>query len=101
MFLVDAIPSEVIFYNGDIDDGGPELNPVKFEDNGSGLMFNYGSDVGFSNAAVTPTDFSQCNYVPAAGYDIAVTHICFQPSGTFNAGSPSPSFAVSFRAQIK
>ena len=101
VFIVDAIPSDVIFYNGDIDDGGPELNPVKFIDNGSGLTFDYATDVGFSNAATKPTDMAQCNYTPISGYDSAVTHICLKPSGSFNSGTPAPSFELSFRARIK
>lgn len=101
VFIVDKIPEELIFYNDDIDDGGPETHPVKFESNGSGLTFDYGTDVAYSNSATKPTDMSQCNYVPATGYDNAVTHICFQPSGTFNSGTPDPSFELSFRAKIE
>ena len=30
IFLVDTLPPEIAFYNGDIDDGGPETDPVIF-----------------------------------------------------------------------
>lgn len=101
VFIVDKIPLEVTFYNDDIDDGGPETNPVKFVDNGSGLTFDYGTDVGYSNSTTKPSDMSECNYTPTPGYDNAVTYICLQPSGTFNSRTPDSSFALSFRAKIK
>lgn len=101
VFLVDSLPPEISFYNGDIDDAGPEVHPVTFTDNSSGLVFDYNSDVGFSNATAAPTNFAGCNYVPVNGYDPNVKYICFNPSGTFQAGTPNPSFSVSFRGQIK
>lgn len=101
LFLIDEFPSEIMFYNGDIDDGGPEVNPIQFTDNGSGLSLNYASDIAFSNLATPPNDLSDCNYSPMAGYDPNVTYICIKPSGTFNSGTPNPSFEISFRAQIK
>ena len=101
LFITDQVPPQVRFYNGDIDDAGPETNPVSFADNGSGLTFDYGTDVGFSNLAAKPTAMTDCTYTPAAGYDAAVTHICIQPTGTFQSGTPDPSFSISFRAQIK
>ena len=101
VFLTDAIPAEVTFYNGDIDDAGPQINPVSFSDNSSGLTFDYATDIGFSNAATKPNNMTECTYTPTAGYDDAITHLCINPSGVFNSGSPNPSFSISFRAQIK
>ena len=101
LLLVDRLPSEITFYNGDIDDGGPETDPVAFAQTGAGLSFSYASDVGFSNAASAPTDFSSCSYVPAAGYDPAVRYVCISPSGAMAAGSPAPQASFSFRARIK
>lgn len=101
VFLVDNVPDEIEFYNGDIDGGGPQTNPVSFTGPGSGLTFNYASDVGFSNAAARPADFAACNYAPAAGYDPNVNYICFNPKGAMAAGNPDPEFSVSFRAKIK
>lgn len=101
VFLTDTLPPDVLFYNGDVDDAGPEIHPVKFEDNGSGLTFDYAADVGFSNGAIKPADMAGCNYTPSAGYDPSVTFICIEPSGSFQSGTPNPSFTVSFRTRIK
>lgn len=101
LFIVDSMPPEVEFYNADIDGVGPETNPVLFSDNGSGLTFDYATDVAFSNSVTKPTDMTDCTYIPASGYDPNVTFICIKPSGIFQFGDPSPSFSVSFRARIK
>ena len=101
IFLVDSLPDEVIFYNGDIDDAGPETDPVIFIDNGSGLSFNYGSDVKYDTGLTKPTLMNDCNYNPAAGYDPNVRFICFQPAGVMAAGTPDPGFEIQFRARIK
>ena len=100
--LIDALPGEVEFYNGDIDGPGPETNPVSFAQTGTpGLTFTYASDVAYSNAATAPANFAACAYTPAAGYDPAVTFICINPKGALASGSPDPEFSVSFRARIK
>jgi len=99
--IIDAIPSEIEFYNGDIDDGGPETTAVTGTDNGSGLTFNYAADVRYSNSGSPPANFAACNYTPSAGYDANVTYICVNPSGVMAAGNPDPSFDVKFRARIK
>ena len=101
IFLVDKLPAEVIFYNGDIDDGGPEINPVSFTTTGSSLSLNYGTDVGFSNLSAVPLMLGDCNYTPIAGYDPNVTFVCIRPSGIFNSGTPNPTFSAAFRAQIR
>ncbi|MEP1230070.1 MAG: hypothetical protein ABJG88_05290 [Litorimonas sp.] len=101
LFLKDAIPSEVVFFNGDIDDAGPEIHPVSFTNNTSSLTFNYPTDVAFSNASLPPVAMTDCTYTPIVGYDPAVTHICIQPTGSFDSGTPNPSFSVSFRARIE
>lgn len=100
IFLTDIIPANTTFYNGDIDDGGPELNPVSFQETGSGLTFTYATDVAYSDGATAPADMSDCTYTPAAGYDPLVTYICFNPKGTFAAGTPPPEFSLSFRVMI-
>ncbi|MCF6220256.1 MAG: proprotein convertase P-domain-containing protein [Robiginitomaculum sp.] len=99
--IIDAIPPEIEFYNGDIDDGGPETTAVTGTDNGSGLTFNYASDVAYSNAGSPPANFAACGYTPSAGYDPAITYLCVNPSGVMVAGDPDPSFDVKFRARIK
>lgn len=95
------MPSEIEFYYGDIDDGGPETTAITGTDNGSGLTFNYVADVRYSNGGSAPANFAACSYTPSAGYDPNVTYICVNPSGVMAAGSPDPSFDVKFRARIK
>jgi len=99
--LIDDLPSELEFYNGDVDGPGPETQPVAFTDNASGLTFTYATDVGYSNAVSAPASFASCTYTPASGYDPAVTHICVRPAGTFAVGTPAPAFSVQFRARIR
>ena len=99
--MIDPIPADVEFYNGDIDDGGPETDPVSFTQTGAGLTFTYATDVAYSNAATNPADFASCTYSPAAGYDPNVTYICVNPKGSMAAGDPDPTFAISFRVRIK
>lgn len=99
--LIDSLPPEITFYNGDIDDAGPEIHAVKFTKSDSpSLAFDFARDVKFSDAASKPASFADCNYTPAAGYDANVTFICLNPKGALDAGSPTPTFSVQFRAQI-
>ena len=99
--MVDKIADELIFYNGDIDDGGPETTPVIFSTTASGLSFDYPTDIAFSDDATEPTNMSECTYTPAVGYDPNVRFVCIMPTGIFNSGTPDPTFEISFRAQIK
>ena len=104
--LIDAMPSEVEFFNGDIDTGGPDTfpgtDPVGFTlANGASMTLDYAANVAFSNAATPPADFASCTYSPSAGYDPDVTFICFNPQGALGAGDPDPEFSVSFRARIQ
>lgn len=101
MFFLDTLPSEVSFYNGDIDGGGPLTGVVDFNAAQSGLTYTKATDLGFSNAATAPTDMSQCNYNPSSGYDSDVKLICFAPKGSMSEGTiTSSSPSVSFRTSI-
>ncbi|MEM8695935.1 MAG: hypothetical protein AAGE05_07915 [Pseudomonadota bacterium] len=105
VFIVDAFPEELTFFNGDLDTGGPDIfastDPIVFEDSGSGLTFNYSADVAYSDQPTPPNVFADCNYVPAAGYDDNVTYICINPKGVFAAGAPVSSFRVFMRGRIE
>lgn len=101
MFLVDSIPDDMVFYNGDMDDGGPETSAIAFTNSGSGLSFNPALHVKYSNAATKPTDLGQCSYTPIAGYDPAIKHVCIQPAGQMQFDPATPAFSISFRAKIK
>ncbi len=100
LFLVDSLPPETVFYNDDIDDAGPEINPVAFTQSGTSLTFAYGMDVRYSDALARPASMGDCNDVPDPGYDDSVRHICIRPQGTLSAGNPNPFFEVSFRVRV-
>jgi len=102
IFFVDTLPPEVSFYNGDIDDGGPLTGVTDFDAGDSDLTFTEATDLGFATGTTAPTDMSQCNYAPSAGYDPNVKFICFAPKGTMSEGTiTSSTFSVGFRATIK
>lgn len=102
IFFVDTLPPEVSFYNGDIDDGGPLTGVTDFDAGDSDLTFTEATDLGSATGTTAPTDMSQCNYAPSAGYDPNVKFICFAPKGTMSEGTiTSSTFSVGFRATIK
>lgn len=99
LVLIDNMPSEVVFYNDDIDDAGPETNPVAFQDSGGGLIYTYSTDVSFSDSATEPSSYADCNYTPTIiGYDPNVSYICINPKGVMVGSS---TWSVSFRARIE
>ena len=103
IFLIDGLPPEISFFNGDADGPGPGSDPVNFTDiEATGLdPFVFANDVAFSNGAAAPASFADCTYTPIAGFDPAVTFVCFNPKGVMQAGDPDPSFSLSFRARIR
>ena len=101
LLVVDALPAQLDFYNGDIDGAGPATGPVIFSQSGSSLTFNPAADVKYSNAATAPASFAACSYTPLAGYDPAVKFVCFNPKGALLAGSPAPNFTFQIRTRIK
>jgi uncharacterized repeat protein (TIGR01451 family) len=99
--LIDRLPAELAFYNGDVDGGGPATGPVDFtQAAGTGLTFTPATDLAYSNAVAPPANFAACTYAPAAGYDANVRHICLNPKGAMMGGAPTKSFSVTFRAKI-
>lgn len=103
VFVVDRLPSTVTFFNGDANGGGAGTDPVIFTDAGSGLTFNYSTDVRFATGSTVPASFADCTYTPAAGYDPAVSFICFNPKGTMagKSGPATPGFSLTFRSLIE
>lgn len=107
IFLVDNLPSELEFWNGDIDAGGPDVFPVTaavgFEQiSGTGIIFNPSTDLGFSTATSPPTSFSECTTIALDGtFRADFNYVCFKPQGSLGNGTPSPKIAFSFRARIK
>ena len=90
--LTDPLPSQVTFYNGDIDDSGPLTTNYDFNAGTTGLTFGAANLTYSNNAGATYV------YTPAAGYDPAVTALRFAPVGSMAANS---SFTLKFRARIK
>ncbi len=101
LFIVDTLPAEVTFFNGDMDDAGPATGAVYFTQSGAGLTFTPATDLRYSSSATRPATFGACAYAPAAGYDQNIRHVCLNPKGTMPAGSPSVSFTAQFRTRIK
>lgn len=107
MFLVDALPGEVEFWNGDIDAGGPDTYPGTdpvgvVQSNGAAMTFDYAADVAFSTGPGAPADFSDCSAVlPDDTYRADIRFICLRPRGQLVGGDPDPEIAFSFRARIR
>ncbi|MDZ7629461.1 MAG: GEVED domain-containing protein [Parvularculaceae bacterium] len=100
VLIIDTLPAEVTFFNGDMDGAGPAAGAILFTQSGAGLTFSLATDVRYSNSATRPATFGACAYTPAAGYDPNVLHVCLNPKGAMAAG-PGSSFTAQFRAQIK
>jgi hypothetical protein len=102
LFLVDSVPDDLEFFNGDFDGAGPGTGSVAFSPGTSGLTFSPATDLAFSDAVAAPTTFAQCNYTPSAGYDPAVRHVCFTPKGYARPLSlyPGNTASLSFRMRI-
>jgi len=98
IFVIDAIPADMVFYNDDMDDGGPATGPVYFSDGASGLTCCLVADIEYSSSTMPPPVFG---YVPTVGYDPNVHYIRINPKGTMNpGGSPDPTFSLQFRTRI-
>lgn len=98
--VIDTLPAQLTFFNGDMDGAGPATGPVFFIQTGTGLTFTATNDVRYSSAVAKPATFAACTYSPAAGYDANVKHICVNPKGAMSSGSPAPTFTVRLRARI-
>ncbi len=92
LVLTDPLPSNVTFYNGDIDGTGPLTTNYNFTAGSSGLTFA-AANLTYSNNGGT-----SYVYTPTAGYDSVVTAVRLAPQGTMAANS---SFSVQFRVKIK
>lgn len=90
--LDDALPTKVLFFNGDIDGAGPLTTNFEFVAGSSGLT------LGTGNLAYSNNGGSSFSYSPVSGYDTAVNAVRLRPQGMMAANS---SFTVRFRAQIK
>lgn len=102
IFIVDSWPADLEFHYGDIDAGGSSQfqssDPVAWEEEASGLEFEFDRDVAFSNQTGQPTSFSQCTYQPTNGYDTNVRYICIKPKGAL---LPTGRAQFSMRGRIE
>ncbi len=99
--LIDLLPAELEFFNGDADGSGPGVNPINFIESNSDLTFNFATDAAFSDAITVPDNFGDCTYTPSPGYDPNIRFICLRPQGVFRAIDPAPFIEFTFRARIK
>lgn len=104
IFLNDELPSNVDLYVGT----GPTLSSFSFTDGSpvSGLTACvFGNQNNGSDCVDFSTDGSTWTYTPvpdADGFDPAIRHIRFRPSGPFNAtGGGNPWAEFSFRVRLK
>ncbi|MFM9979003.1 MAG: hypothetical protein ACKVOP_13290 [Sphingomonadaceae bacterium] len=94
--VIDTLPAELTFYNGDIDDAGPLTTNYQFVD-GAPTSAVACCVVAYS-AFTTGTDFT---LVPTPGYNATVRRIRFAPTGAMAPGSTSAtSFQIRLRARI-
>jgi len=101
VLLIDSLPPEIIFFNGDHDGPGPSTEVVGFEETGTSLSFDANTDALFSDGVAKPANLSECDYVPAAGYDPNIKYVCFNPKGQMLGGDSNPNFSIRFRARIQ
>ncbi len=102
VFVLDPLPSELTFYNGDVDGPGPATGAIAFAQSGAGLTFTLATDVRYSNLAAVPATFAACTYTPSAGYDVAVRHVCINPKGAMlSSTTTAPQFSIQMRTRIK
>jgi hypothetical protein len=100
MLVVDAVPPDSDLF---VDTGSGD--PIVFADGpvASGLSYNYGANVTFTNQAGGGPPF---NYTPSPdgqGFDPAVTGYRVNPGGSMSAasGSDFPAFSVLLRVRVR
>lgn len=103
--IVDPIPANTELFTGNLSGGAPFI----FTDSSSpssGLACGFTALGNFADCVDFSTDGTTWNVLtPNGGYDPAVTHIRFKPTGAMAAdavaGSPSPYFDLTFRVRVK
>ena len=102
IFLVDNFPEDLSYVFEDANGSVAGTDEIIFtETTPTGLTFDPAADVSFSKDTDAPTAFSDCTETVVAGVNEDITFICFNPKGSFLAGTPNPSFSISFRARIQ
>ena len=100
VFVLDLLPSQVTFFNGDANGSAAGTAVVIFQNAGSGTTLPAAA---LRYATTLPATFADCTYTPISGYDPAVRYICVRPSGALRGGlaAPYPAFTLQFRARVK
>ncbi len=98
IFVAVAINPDTVFHNAVTPAWG---GVVQFTSASAALAFEPATDLRFSSNAAAPASFAQCTYSPAAGYDPQVRHVCLNPKGTLQSGSPQGQFTVQIRTRIR
>ncbi|MGB7406083.1 MAG: hypothetical protein WA906_10360 [Pacificimonas sp.] len=101
MFVLDPLPADLTFFNGDPVAGDGDNASVLFAQSGAGLSFDASTDLRFAGAGSPPADFASCSLAVPAGYQPSVRYLCLRPRGEMLPGSPDPSFTMTFRMRIK
>ncbi len=105
--FMDKFPTELEFWNGDIDAGGPDsfpgASPVGFiQLVGSGMTFTPATDLRYSTSSTQPTSFAACTPMTIDNsYKGNIRYICLNPKGVLNDGNPHPKITFGLRARIK
>lgn len=103
LVIVDPLPAQTELFTGNLGSGAPFI----FSDGAlpGGLTCNFIALGDFTDCVDFSVNGTTWTYVPNGGFDPAVTHIRFWPSGSMNAdataGAPSPSFDLRFRVRLK
>lgn len=100
LFIVDSLPDQLTFFNGDFNGSGPGSTPIDHMDTGTGLSFDASTDIAYSNSPTAPASFANCSYSPVAGYDPNIRHICINPKGSMYYNAGHSRFSVFFRTRI-
>jgi hypothetical protein len=91
LILLDTLPAQASFYNGDFDTSQAGTDPFLLTAGTSGVTLA-AANVTYSNNGSTYT------YTPASGYDANVKGVRFAPQGVMAANS---SFTIKYRVQVK
>lgn len=97
--IIDAIPADAEMYVGT-----GSSNPVVFLNGAppSGLTFNYGAHVRYSDVGEADPSFSYTPQPDANGFDPRIRAVRIRPSGAMSAaGTGNPSFTLQFRIRIR
>ena len=100
LFVVDSLPAQLTFFNGDFNGSDPGDAPVEFLDTGTGLSFDPSTDIAFSNSPSAPASFVSCSYTPVSGYDPNIRHLCINPKGSMYYNAGNSTFSIYFRTRI-